>query len=746
MVSMLLSGLALGGFGFGFGFGEAIPASQAASNSTFLSVGDSNWLMFNGIMSGNYFNDADCPSSTVCYVVGDAGLLLTTYDGGNTWQSTPYLTTSDFLAINCPGLTLCYATTRKGEIYKYDGGVGWGSFQAGFWSLQYTTQPERWLTDVDCFSATNCVAVGYDGMTARTTNGKNWTGAVTTGGGSPIKYLKDVTCPTITTCYAVGSFDTILLSIDGGVSWGIQSNEVGIDGDWVSVTCPSSTSCYAVSNKGHFIVNKANGPTDWTLRSSIPQSALQEVVCPSTDVCYILSSDSAQTQVYKNSNSQLTGWTKQSISSRFFPTGISCSSATTCMLTSMANIFTTTNGGSNWLRRSSQMDENLTDIACPSATVCYTVGLRGGIYKTGTNWLNWQILDSPLTTDEGMNSISCPSVQVCYAVGNNGISIGTTNSGQSWSKLANVTQSNLNGVSCRTNTDCLAVGDDGVILELNSSSQWEIRPSGVTTELNAVSCASSTNCYAVGDKGVIRRSTNGGTTWQAEPSGITSTLRDISCPSNIDCYAVSGSGLLQYSASAGNWQLKNGAGSNLHSITCSTSTKCHIVNIFREVYTSDNSGGIWTKETSGTVSNFTYSSIACPTICLVVGKAGSVLASAVPVYVTTDDSSGLLEGTLSYALSRVTENQKQHIQMVASSVQLTESKPLPNLKRTSVLQGKCNSQPKIKAPINTNVSGLILEGENTVSGIELSGFRGPVIRVDKGYGGNKLNCVKAISK
>jgi photosystem II stability/assembly factor-like uncharacterized protein len=732
-------------------FGTASPISQAASTQTLLSVGDSNWVSLNGIPNANTFNDVDCPSTTVCYVVGDGGTILTTYDGGTTWQSTPYVDKDDFLAIDCPGLTLCYATTRTGKIYKYDGGIGWGSFTAGFWSLQYSTQPQRQLDDISCFNTTTCVAVGFEAITVRTNDGKNWTGAVTNGGGAPIKHLLSVTCPTANICYAVGWLDTVLLSANGGATWGIQSISVATDENWVSVSCPSSTTCYAVSENGKVFANTPNGATDWTLRGSVPDAnpKVATINCPSVDVCYI-GSGVEKSYIYKNSNSQMSAWTKQVYNLGRRLTGLSCPDNNTCMQVADAKIATTTNGGTNWLKRTTEMDMQLRDVACPSATICYFVGGDNKVYKTSTRGLDFQVLETPLEPLEELYSISCPSVQVCYAVGTDPSGIVTTNGGQSWSKLVNSGAGYyLYGVFCRSTTHCLAVGANGTLFELNASSQWESRNSTVTKILKGVTCASANVCYAVGEAGVLLTSNNGGATWNPEAIGVTYSLNDIACPSTTNCYISGANGILRKIGGANTWTEVDPGGTGFRGLSCSDATTCYVVNSIREVYSTNNGGNTWTKDTAGT-NNSSYSyTIACPAgICLVVGR-GAIIASAVPVFVSNDNGNGLTVGTLSHALARVTDNQKQRIQITTNSVQLTGSSPLPNLKRTTILEGKCGAngpQVTINAPDNASISGLLLEGRNTVSGVKLDGFRGPVIKVGTSYTDNKLSCVKAISK
>lgn len=74
----------------------------------------------------------------------------------------------------------------------------------------------RTFTSVSCSDSAHCVAVGEQGVIAKTANGwASWTApnSTTTVG------LTDVSCPDAATCYAVGANGTFLMSGDGGNIW-----------------------------------------------------------------------------------------------------------------------------------------------------------------------------------------------------------------------------------------------------------------------------------------------------------------------------------------------------------------------------------------------------------------------------------------------------------------------------------------------------------------------------------------------
>jgi photosystem II stability/assembly factor-like uncharacterized protein len=741
LVSVMVSSLLLVNF-------TTTPVAQASSANPqpYLSIGDTNWLTVNSLSSGNTLKDADCPSIKFCYVVGDSGTILSSYDFGVTWHSIPNVTTDDFSVLGCPSALICYAVTEKGQIYKFMS-LG-GKPTANYWFLQDTIQQAgAVINDLHCFDNSNCIAVGEKGLVLHTTNGKDWTENTLTFNGLPIETLTGVKCATLTLCYTVGKNNVVLKSVNGGVNWTSQTTNVATNNNWAAVECASTTTCYAVSSYSHVIVNTPNATANWTLRASL-NTSIAKIACPASDICYIGTIGGIS---YKNSNSQMSAWTKQSVNLDIHTMAISCPNTTSCMLVTWGRIATTTDSGTSWIKRTTDRDETIRDIACTSQTLCYAAATDGTIYKTGTSGLNWVTLDTPLGEGDDLNSISCPGLLTCYAVGDNGNSIVTTDGGKTWTKLNTGTGLELSGIYCGAVNDCLAVGDTDIILELNSASQWVVRnPGGNKSEIYSVSCATATLCYAVGYK-KIWKSTNGGTTWQSQLTNAIYPFRDITCPSASVCYIASSQGLVRYTTSTDTWEQKGPAGTDFTDLQCSSATTCHLVTAYRQVYTTDNSGVNWTSESAGTINYSGSHQIVCPgQICLVAGHRGAVVVSAIPVTSNMDDQSGEFAGTLSYALAHVTANQKHRIriQVITNRVELTGTDALPLLKPTTTLQGNCQGgvpQVTIKAPANTSMVGLILEGNNTVNGLKLEGFINPAIVYTQYSNNNTVTCVKTVS-
>jgi hypothetical protein len=234
--------------------------------------------------------------------------------------------------------------------------------------------------------------------------------------------------------------------------------------------------------------------------------------------------------------------------------------------------------GSEWKSMASK-EGTLSDVSCPSATTCSTVGESNGApssewwLSVGGTWLNGT---KSVATPEGgsavrLKDVSCSSATACTAVGSyyNGTRTVTlaersTSETGGWSVQTTANpesgDAELLGVSCDSASSCTAVGWQGskTFAERWNGTSWSTvstpNPSpSVESVLRKVSCTSSTNCMAVG---YYRESSSGtannkkalaerwnGTSWSivsspnpAEAKGT--SLLDVSCASSSSCIAV----------------------------------------------------------------------------------------------------------------------------------------------------------------------------------------------------------------
>ena len=336
--------------------------------------------------------DIGCLTASHCFAVGDAGTLLATTDGGRAWhRETSPAGAAPLYRIACAPPASCYVIARPGTIVvTHDAGAHWAA----------RTLPVH----VSGLTLPGCV-IGDASLPQ---------------GETPCRLgLLDISCPSARTCYAVatmpGGYDTnpvspggtagrgssLWLTRNGGATWTSQPIPSGVvcNGDcnqpyrypleWVS--CAPAGPCWAGGNQligSHegfasvLLMTPALGGS-WRLAPGCPASGpCSEPVtdvgaCPTGAGCYAVN----------NSN----------------PFGDGSSTV---------SIYTAT--GQNGPSVTVPAGHVLTDIACPAARTCYTVGAVGVILRTtnGTNFTPIKTL-----TRESLNGITCVTASACYAVG-----------------------------------------------------------------------------------------------------------------------------------------------------------------------------------------------------------------------------------------------------------------------------------------------------------------------------------------
>ena len=267
------------------------------------------------------------------------------------------------------------------------------------------------------------------------------------------------------------------------------------------------------------------------------------------------------------------------------------------------------------------------DVACTSATACFTVGRSQGAQRRlfAERWDGTARRAVPIQTptgftgtgQSGLSDLSCSGSSNCFAVGFTGDApkspLMERWNGTSWSivtapKPAGATDAWLTGVSCRTAVFCMATGNHvPATTTVPFAARWDgtswsvvTMPSpagGDTVHVGRLSCTSSANCFAVGQSSgntLIERWN--GTSWSIVPSptpqGTPAELEDISCPTSASCFAVGehdisiGSGAFAVRWNGASWSLQTTpvpSGTyyaGFLGVSCASSTSCFAVGFY----------------------------------------------------------------------------------------------------------------------------------------------------------------------
>jgi hypothetical protein len=233
-------------------------------------------------------HDVSCPTTSWCAAAGSytdsddvVHTLVETYDGTDwtvasdtdpTGEAFTGMEGSEFNGIDCTSEGSCVAVGGWSPGYPYNFFLI-STLQSGTWTGSTGTNPDVpvvSLNDVDCSSASHCVAVGYantgqpspmnSALAMEEVAANDWvmTSDLPNAEGNNASDLSGVSCPSDGNCMAVG-YTELANTTGGGVysplaetytgdGWQLSSTPVVpvINAELADVSCQSITSCQAV--------------------------------------------------------------------------------------------------------------------------------------------------------------------------------------------------------------------------------------------------------------------------------------------------------------------------------------------------------------------------------------------------------------------------------------------------------------------------------------------------------------------
>ena len=460
--------------------------------------------------------DLACASQSFCSGIGSsqlgsscsAGGLLTTSDGGTTWQRTPPPLGDCFTTGSCPSPVVCFVdadVTGAGTevlLKTTDAGATW---------TELTIPTNLPATQIDCTSVSDCMILGWSvqmGFESVSTQngGASWTASSGARGNNAASAL---TCLDIGHCFAI-SRSTVLQTSDAGATWSAAGTPTQ---SWLdAVDCPTVSNCYVGGLNG--IEATTNGGNYW-FETAMPAAGdpIANISCATSTECLSLSTNGGVFYTADGGRS----WIETTLSVGIFE--ISCASGNICVASGVAGTFFSSNGGSAWQPSLlSASVRYLSAIACLTGGRCVAAAV--------------------------MPPYTAPTIAV------------SSNGGESWNvEAAPPAVSFLGSVACPSILHCLigglAEGQRGQYPVVLSSSDgavtWttEVAPAGVI-QMGVITCPSARVCFALDQVGTntgFLTSDDGGTTWTPQalapvPLPLGGGPNSLSCARVDYCVAV----------------------------------------------------------------------------------------------------------------------------------------------------------------------------------------------------------------
>lgn len=477
-----------------------------------------NWRWQNPFPSGNRINDSDSPSKDVIMMVGDAGTVLKSTDGGQSWKRINTGIRGNLFAIASLGPDTAYAVGADGVIIKTtDCGESWRKLISG--------RGED-LNGVDILTKDIIIAVGDSGTILRSFDGgENWAYQPFPGLGSN---LNDVFFPSPDFGMIVGdSFPPfggppIITTSDSGISFspfGQDPNLANFSFNSVFIPKKNPAKAVLVGNRGT-IVSTTNAGSSWN-------TPIFPVTVALKDVWFFTDDDGFATG----------------------PGGV---------------LLRTNNCGDSWTQIVSPINRDINTVIFPDSTRGYFGGGFGGMFRTDDGGTTFSTLQNGFFPQ--LNDVAFLDDSFGISVGRFGSILRTSDGGEAWNSINAGTIDPFEAIGTTENSPTTqfwaaggTFGDSArIFLSSDSGLSWTPQPIPSPFKLFGITFSDSLNGTAVGLNGIIYCTKNGGKNWIKKNSNVNEWLLDVSMPNDSCAFVVGGIGRILRTKDSGNsWTPQN---------------------------------------------------------------------------------------------------------------------------------------------------------------------------------------------
>lgn len=480
---------------------------------------------------------------TFGWICGESGTILSTTDGGRSWQRQDSGTDTWLNALYFKDRERGWACGEKGTIlWTTDGGQNWkrqsSGADAGLEALYFTNRESGWacgengtilrttdggrtwqpqasgvdaqLYAIHFTDAKQGWACGIEGTILSTANGGQTWQRQTSGTETWLYALYFVD---MNRGWACGKSGTILSTIDGGRSW--QDQASGTDA-WMKTLYFSDRKRGWACGVGGTILRTTDGGRSWQRQASGAENGLEALYFTDRErgwACggygtILLTTDSG------HSWQQRTGGTNARLQALHFTDreyGWACGESGT--------ILSTTDGGRSWQRQSGGTDDVLHDLHFTDRERGWACGKDGMILSTVDGGRTWNRQKSG--TDAWLYALDFADRELGWACGAGGVLLLTNDGGRTWNRKESNTDAWLDDIYFMDRENGWACGEGGTILATTDGGQsWQRQITGAYIGLKGLSVLDRNRSWACGQGGMILSTTDGGQSWRRK-TGVT---------------------------------------------------------------------------------------------------------------------------------------------------------------------------------------------------------------------------------
>ncbi len=182
------------------------------------------------------------------------------------------------------------------------------------------------------------------------------------------------------------------------------------------------------------------------------------------------------------------------------------------------HILRSSDDGESWRQMPSPVSVFLTDIACPTAMVCYASGHDAVILKTSDGGESWSLVFSAPEWDQPLFAIAAADADRVIAVGAFGLVVESANAGANWldsTASLETLDPHLYGVAILPDGGTLTVGEAGAVLFRRAGGEsWTAQDAGYDGSFFGVAIRPQ-GWLVYGLQGTLRQSLTAGRSWVA---------------------------------------------------------------------------------------------------------------------------------------------------------------------------------------------------------------------------------------
>lgn len=584
------------------------------------------WEWQNPLPQGNDLRSMDAVDENHVWFGTSAGVVLHTFDGGQSWQLQQTPTQAYIYGIDFVDQEYGWAMGEEEGIggvilHSTDGGRTWHRL-----SPPTDLSPFFRMHAVEFLDRKVGWSVGVSGLVLHTKNGgQSWEKQNVTASDGFFRDLEDLSVIDNLRVWVAGNF-TLAHTEDGGKTWHTDTTEVGRY-DFRQVFFVDQAHGWAVSEFGGKLFKTTDGGKNWVPGNGNMEEGIFQVFFLNPDSGWANGSKGIYWTTnggehWEKISEQLIGnfvFVNEKIGWSGFKAG--------------TDILRTTDGGHSWEKLSRTITKaNLQAVDFVNSQTGWVVGSGGTILATkdgGQHWIRQQSgVDTRLTDVMFLNS------ELGWAVGFSGTVLRTQNGGETWELLQQIPGRNTNRAIFFVDslTGWLVGGDvlePGWIRHTTDGGEtWIEQTPGTIPRMFDVYFLDKNTGWVVGESGHIWHTRDGGTNWELQESGVNANLVVVEFTSPLNGWISVGGNFVLHTINGGaNWDVINidGFQGGLGDLSFVDDNHGWIAGGLGVIFSTEDGGATWKRQPSGTTITFHSVDFANLNEGWVVGNSGVIL-------------------------------------------------------------------------------------------------------------------------